>query len=138
MSDVTDETLIREFEAATLAAFPHAAHVRVAWWYLRHSPLPEAMGRFRTGIRRFAEAKGAAGKYHETMTVAWLLLIAERAGDAPDLTWPEFSARYPELLDPALLSRYYRPETLAGERARRAFVMPDRVAHPPVTRVPHE
>lgn len=125
MTDESDASLVAEFEATTLADFPHAAHVRVAWWYLQQAPLHEAMGRFITGIRRYAASKGAAHKYHETITVAWLLLIAERVGDAGDLTWAEFASRYPELFDTSLLTRYYRPETLASERARKGFVLPE-------------
>ena len=125
---MTDDELVAAFEATTLPAdqFPHSAHVRVAWWYLRHGPLPEALGRFSSALRRFADAKGATGKYHETMTVAYMLVIAERVSDAPGLTWPEFSARNADLFErSSILARYYRPETLASERARKAFVMPD-------------
>lgn len=126
MTDDTDASLVAAFEATTLAGFPHDAHVRVAWYYLKQSPLPEAMARFIAGIRRYAASKGAAHKYHETITIAWLLLIAERVGDSPDLTWLAFVSRYPELCDPSLLSRYYRPDTLASERARKGFVWRDR------------
>src|SRR5215471_2418765 len=55
---MTDEALVRGFEAATLDEFPHAAHVRVAWWYLTHEPLLVAIGRFKAALRRFAAAKG--------------------------------------------------------------------------------
>lgn len=126
MTDDTDASLVEAFEATTLADFPHDAHVRVAWYYLKQSPLPEAMARFIAGIRRYAASQGAAHKYHKTITVAWLLLIAERVGDSPDLTWPDFASRYPELFDASLLSRYYRPDTLASERARKGFVWGDR------------
>jgi len=129
---MTDEELIRYFETAEAppGGFPHREHVRVAWWYVCRHPLPEALERFRTGLRRFAEARGAADKYHETITTAFVLLIDERLDEigraAP---WSEFASRCPDLLGwrPSILDRYYRPETLASERARRVFVMPDRL-----------
>lgn len=129
---MTDEELVRAFEAKTLTAvlFDHAAHVRVGWWYVRHCRLGEAIDRFSDALRGFAAAHGAAGKYHETVTIAYLLAIAERLQQAPQLEWPDFAARYPELFErqPSLLTRYYRDDTLQSARARAAFVMPDRMA----------
>lgn len=41
-----------------------------------------------------------------------------------------FAERYPELLawKPSILDRYYTTETLTSDRARRTFVMPDRLS----------
>lgn len=126
-----DAEVVRLFEATTLTAFPHEAHVRVAWWYLQHAPLPDAMGQFMRAIRRFAAAKGASAKYHETVTVAWVLLIAQRVGETPTLKWVDFAAHHADLFSqPSPLERYYEPATLASDRARRGFVMPDRLAPP--------
>jgi hypothetical protein len=126
---VTDEAFIRGFESTTLpkSEFTHRSHVRAAWWYLRQAPLPEAMSRFIASLRRYAAAHNAAAIYHETITVAWILLIAERVGAARELEWEAFAARYPELFEKSLMARYYQPETLASDRARQGFVMPDRV-----------
>jgi hypothetical protein len=108
----------------------------VAWCYLRRLPLLQALDRFRTGLRRFADAHGASQKYHETMTVAYVLLIHERLEEgAWDLGWSEFAARNPDLLAwrPSILDRHYRPETLASEHAKRAFVPPDLLPLPLTT-----
>jgi hypothetical protein len=127
---MTDAELVQAFEASTLATtgFTHTEHVRVAWWYLRHAPLAEAIGQFSSSLRRFAAAKGVPGLYHETITVAFLLIIAERLHEARDLDWDAFAARYPELLvrRPWILTRYYSQELLDSPRARAGFVMPDR------------
>ena len=128
---MTDEELVAAFESTELRGdqFTHAAHVRVAWCYLRRLSTAEALARFDLGLRRFAAANGAAGKYHATITTAFMLLIAERLDGVRDLAWAEFSARHPELLirQPSLLSQYYRAETLTSDRARRIFVMTDRL-----------
>ncbi len=128
---MSDEDLVRAFESTELPAgqFTHASHVRVAWWYLRHASLPEALGRFSASLRRYAASLGAADKYHETITVAYMLLIAERLDGAAHLTWPEFAERNPDLLTgkPSILSTYYTDALLFSERAKRAFVMPDKV-----------
>jgi hypothetical protein len=129
---VDNESLIRLFEAgeAPPDGFHHREHVRVAWWYLRESPLPEALGRFVAGLRRFAAAQEKPDLYHETITMAYVLLIAERLDDeGRELSWEEFARRNPDLLTwkPSILARYYREETLASARAKRTFVMPDRL-----------
>lgn len=125
---LTNDDLLCRFENATLdgAAFDHAAHVRVAWLILRADPLPRALVRFSTGLQRLATALGAPGKYHETITWAFMLLIHERLAEHD--TWEAFAAAHPELFDRGILRRYYRDETLASPRARRAFVLPDRLS----------
>jgi hypothetical protein len=127
-----DERLIELFEAGEAPAegFRHEHHVRAAWWYLRQHQLPEALVRFSTALRRFAVAHGKPQLFHETITVAYLLLINERLDAAgPDVSWEIFAAENQDLLSwrPSVLDRYYREETLKSERARRTFVMPDRL-----------
>jgi hypothetical protein len=130
---VNDRELVAAVEGCTLAGadFHHADHVRLAWIYLRDLPLIEGLERFATTLRRFAAHHGAAEKYHETITWAYLLLIHERmqaTGAARD--WEAFRAANPDLLAwrPSILERYYTPRTLASETARRSFVLPDRLA----------
>lgn len=128
---MTDDELIAAFESTELPAdqFTHETHVRVAWCYLHRASLPEALAAFATALKRYADSKGAIGKYHETVTVAWMLLIAERLADGGELSWAGFAQRHPDLLSraPSPLDRYYSPELLASDRARRSFVMPDRL-----------
>jgi hypothetical protein len=128
-----DERLIELFEAGEAPAegFHHEHHVRVAWWYLCHHQLPEALVRFSAGLRRFALAHGKPQLFHETITVAYMLLINERLDAVGrEVAWEAFAARNADLLSwrPSVLDRYYREETLKSERARRTFVMPDRLA----------
>jgi hypothetical protein len=128
-----DDTLVRSFEAGVAPpdGFHHREHVRVAWWYLRQHALTEALARFSEGLRRFATAHGKPDLYHETITTAYVLLINERLdGAARSFTWDEFAGRNPDLLSwkPSVLDRYYHPDTLKSERARRTFVLPDRLA----------
>jgi hypothetical protein len=124
-----DRALVDAFEATTLPAedFPHAAHVRVGWYYLCHLPMLDAMARFKAALQRFATAKGKPDRYHETITMAYLVLIAERLTTDRGLSWDEFAARNPDLLtwNPSILARYYTDETLASADARLAFVLPD-------------
>jgi hypothetical protein len=127
-----DDDLLTAFEAGREpdGGFHHREHLRVAWLYLRRDPWPVALGRFAEGLKRFATAQGKPGLYHETVTVAYFLLIHERMAEASESTFDAFAARHPELLGwkPSILDRYYDAATLGSERARRVFVMPDRLA----------
>jgi len=126
-----DDDLLTAFEAGREpdGGFHHREHLRVAWLYLRRDPWPVALGRFAEGLKRFATAQGKPGLYHETVTVAYFLLIHERMAEASEPTFDAFAARHPELLGwkPSILDRYYDAATLGSERARRVFVMPDRL-----------
>jgi hypothetical protein len=124
------QALVRAFEAGEdpPGGFHHAHHVFMAWWYLRAHPLGEALTRFSVALRRFATARGKPDLYHETITVAFMLVICDRLGAAPDASWDAFAAANGDLFSwkPSVLDRYYRGETLWSERARAGFVMPDR------------
>ena len=75
--------------------------------------------------RGLADALGAPGKYHETMTVGWARLVGSRVVASEPLPFPAFLGAHPELLRRDLLGVYYSHELLASERARAAFVEPD-------------
>jgi hypothetical protein len=109
------------------AAFDHEAHVYAAWLYTGRFALPEAIERFTAALRRLTVNFGAPEKYHETISWFFLLLIAERRHDSGN-DWTAFRRRNDDLFEPSrhILERYYRAETLAGEKARRSFVLPDR------------
>jgi hypothetical protein len=126
---MNDRDFADAFERCTLpnGSFHHRDHVRMAWIYLRHLPLLDALARFTTSLRRFASANGHPEIYHATITWAYLLLTHERIERAPATDWESFASANPDLLTwrPSLLDRYYEPETLASDLARRVFVMPD-------------
>src|SRR5690606_14020458 len=71
--------LVRRFEACTLepGAWTHEAHLRVALAYVRRHGPGAALGLMRDGIRRFnAFLGGDPAAYHETITRAWITLVA--------------------------------------------------------------
>lgn len=141
--DEEDLTFEGAFERLEVAgdAFHHEDHVRLGWICLRQAPLAVAADRFIRLLKAFAAHHGAHGLYHDTITWAYLLLIQDRLTQMPEEHgWQEFARRNPDLLQysPSILPRYYREETLASERARESFVMPDawlekRPASDPVT-----
>ncbi len=127
-----DEDFIAAFESGSLAAteFDHRAHVRLGWLYLRNMPMAEAIDRFVAGLKAFTRRCGAEDKYHETITWFYLLLIADRqARDQAD-SFDDFIAANSDLVTDtkAMLTRYYRQETLQAQSARRHFLLPDNFA----------
>jgi hypothetical protein len=133
--DADDVAIVKAFEAGEEppGGFHHREHVRVAWWYLRQHPWLDAAASFSAALRRFAAAQGKPDLYHETITTAFLLIINERLyGADQGQTWTEFCEANPDLLvwKPSVLDRYYHRETLASDRARRCFLLPDRLLHP--------
>jgi hypothetical protein len=133
MSRMTDEAFARAFEKGSItpAQFDHAAHVRVAWVYLQEAEsLEEALSRMRDAIRRFAAAAGVPGKYHETITVLWMRLLAEvrAAGASGELA--DVLLAHPALADKDLPLQYYSRALLFSDDARAGWVEPDLRAGP--------
>jgi hypothetical protein len=108
--------------------FRHREHVRLAYaLLLREGDLAAALSAFRALLKRFAAHAGAAAKYHETITCAYVVLISERMHDRAYASSAAFLADNPDLLDHrgGALARYYDVEALtASPRARAAFVLP--------------
>ena len=126
---MTNMDIVSDFEQGLAPGdFHHADHVRVAFAYVAELPLLEAVAKFSAALRRFATARGKPNLYHETITWAYLFLIAERMARAEaELSWEEFAQRNSDLLvwKGGILERNYAKATLASDLARRVFVMPD-------------
>jgi hypothetical protein len=129
---MNDAEWMQAFEKCTLPAgsFHHAEHVKLAFLYLQKFASLEALERFSSNLTRFAAANGKLGLYNETITWAFLLIIRERIAraDSPQ-TWAEFSSVNTDLLrwEDNILKKYYRPETLSSELAKRIFLFPDKL-----------
>lgn len=120
---------VEEFEAGTLKpeAFDHEAHVYVAWRLLQENAPVQATWRFLSGLRRLTQALGIESKYHETISCFYMAIIAERRMEKPRQGWAAFAESNPDLLGPAnkLLEKYYTPEKLWSDLAKRQFLLPD-------------
>jgi hypothetical protein len=129
---MTNAELIHRFELNPRAAesFHHADHVRLAYAYLSEYPVLQALEKFCTALKRFAEARGKSQLYHETITHAYFFLIRERMARCPSAAWEEFARRNPDLLvwKNGVLSRYYQKATLQSDLARSIFIFPDKCA----------
>jgi hypothetical protein len=128
-NELDDDALIEAFEGLAIAPadFRHREHVRLGFAMLqREADFGEGAVRFHRALRRFVAAHGAAAKYHETLTWAFLALIHERMYRDPCATSHELLARHPDLLAGALARSYDVAEIAASPIARAVFVLPTR------------
>ena len=127
-----DAALLETFEALAIAPadFGHREHLRLGFAVLaRERDLAAAAIAFRRMLRRFADAHGVSGKYHETITWAYLALIAERMHGQAYASSHELLAANPDLLDHrgGALARLYDVDAItASPLARAVFVLPRR------------
>jgi hypothetical protein len=118
------------FEDASLspADLDHRAHLRLGWAYLvEDTDFALAAWRFRSALRRYADAVGAQGKVHETITWAYLALLREAMDGRNDPDAASLLAAHPELLDHrggALAAVFDVPEVTADPLARRVLILP--------------
>ena len=110
-------------------SFDHEAHVYLAWLYLDRYPVTEAIDRYTAALKRLTAKLGVPGKYHDTITWFFMLIIAQRRIACADVGWTVFKEKNADLLsrENNVLNRYYSKETLATDAARQSFVLPDRL-----------
>jgi hypothetical protein len=132
VTDLYIESFIRAFENGSLSRpeWTHSRHFVMALWYLRRHNREEATGLIRAGIQRHNERQGNLTGYHETITLAWIIVI-ERFLAVRDLDVP-LSVLAGELLaqcgNKDYLLRFYSRERLFSDEARHRWVPPDLAA----------
>ncbi len=129
-TDAEIEAMVRAFEDGSLprSEWTHASHLLVGLWYLSRYPRDRATRLVRDGIRRYNRIHGRDSGYHETITLAWLAVIAGFLARC-DRARP-ISVLAEGLIDGCgdkdHLLRYYSREFLMSDEARQAWVPPDR------------
>lgn len=105
--------------------FDHKAHVYAAWCALRRYGDPAGRERFVAALRRFVDIHGAQSKYHDTITRAFLQIIADRSRDTAG--WQTFRRSHAALVGHGMeeLLKHYSRDLLFSDEARTGFVDPD-------------
>lgn len=132
MLDIADIRFLEEFENGTLCPedFDHEGHVHAAWCCLEEYGDLGGRERFVTALRQFVRIHGAEDKYHDTITRAFLDVIAIHASDSKD--WTTFRRRNPAIIDNGmgLLLKHYSHDVLFSDAARTGYVGPDLLPFP--------
>jgi hypothetical protein len=109
----------------TRGGFGHREHLELAWSYLWVYPIEEAVDVMVAAIRHVARLHGAEGKYHETITRAWLHFVAVHMQRWGADSFEEFLERNPDLLDGKLIEHFYSRKVIRSESARASWTVPD-------------
>jgi hypothetical protein len=104
------------------SSFRHGDHLRFAWLQLHRQSFDAALDSVRNGIRKYAAHHGVSNIYHETLTTAWVKLLATH--DEPSFV--EFIRINEAHLNRELLHRFWTPSALESESARSAWLPPDK------------
>lgn len=105
--------------------FGHRQHVHLTWLAVRRCGTQGAVRLVSEGIQTTARYAGVPQKYNATVSRAWVELVGHHAAEHD---WDDFAAfadHHSSLLDKRLLTRFYRPSTLASTEARTGWVEPD-------------
>lgn len=101
-------------------SFRHGDHLRFAWLHLHRQSFDDALASVRNGIRKYAAHHGASQIFHETLTEAWVRLLATHREES----FAEFIRINEARLSRELLYRFWTPAALASERARLGWLPP--------------
>jgi N-formylglutamate deformylase len=123
-----DDEFLEAFHSCRLrtSEFRHADHLRLAWLHLAREPFEPALARVRGGIQAFAKHHNLTDLYHETITTAWVHLLATHLpATHQENNFEEFLTANEPRLNSALLHHFWTPEVLASREARSRWVPPD-------------
>ena len=130
--DLNDGAFIRAFEDLTLHphSFNHEAHVRLAWAYLRRYSLVTSIEKYTNGLKKLTQHYGLDGKYHETISWFFMIIINERRTLTLPNDFTTFKNENPDLFDSSsgVLQQYYPKDVLASDFARRTFILPNPIS----------
>jgi hypothetical protein len=138
--EMTDAEFARRIECGEIRSedFHHREHLRVAWACLQAADsVDAACARMCAAIRTFAAKAGRPGKYHETMTIFWVRLLADvRERMTGERELDAVLPAHPFLLDKDAPLACYSRARLFSDDARLAWQSPDLApigSHAPAT-----
>lgn len=135
MLPVTEQEIdafLAEFEAERLpkARWTHGAHLLTGACYVHALGEAAAIDKMRLCVRRHNESVGTAnsdtGGYHETITIAWIKLLAGLRREVGTMERAAFAALAVDRFvnDRGIFSRYYDFDLPSSVEARRTWVAP--------------
>lgn len=111
-----------------IGEFPHREHVRMGFEMLHRYDFVESALHYSRTLQAMVTKVGKPQAFHQTVTIAFLSLIAERISSGDYADFDSFVRTNADLLDKAALAPWYPSERLATATARRTFLLPEPVA----------
>ena len=135
MLPVTEQEIdafLSEFEAGRLpkARWTHGAHLLTGACYVHALGEAAAIDKMRLCVKRHNESVGTAnsdtGGYHETITIAWIKLLAGLLREVGPIERSAFAALTVERFvnERGIFSRYYDFDLPSSVQARRTWIAP--------------
>ena len=128
-TDAEDRRFFAAFVSGALPPrdFHHREHLRLAYLCLAAEPPDAALATFRRLLQAFLNRHLIdPAKYHETLTCAWFQAVDLHMSRTPGtVSFTDFIARHPALLDANLMFTHYSRERLISAVAREQFITPD-------------
>jgi hypothetical protein len=126
------DEFIAAFEAGTLPKerWTHAAHLLTGACYVYRLGESAATDKMRACVRRYNEAVGGKNTdtsgYHETITVAWIKLLAKLLRQSAPITRAAFAHLAVQRFesDRRIFDRYYDFDLVNSVDARRRWIPP--------------
>jgi hypothetical protein len=125
---MTGVELTRSLERGEMPnqSFHHSSHLHVAWVYLTESSsAEEAASKMCDTLRRFTALAGKPEKYHETITLFWVHLLARAQVVSRATRLEEVVHSNPQLLEKNFPLVYYSAKRLFSDEARASWMEPD-------------
>jgi hypothetical protein len=107
-----------------VASFPHREHVRMGFEMLRRHDFAETALQYSRTLQLMTTRAGKPEAFHQTVTIAFLSLIAERLESGNYADFDTFAHANPDLFDKSAVTRLYGSERLKADAARRTFLLP--------------
>ncbi len=126
------DEFIAAFEAGTLpkARWTHGAHLLTGACYVHALGEAQATNKMRLCVRRYNEAVGGkntdSSGYHETITVAWIKLLAGLLRETRPLDRATFAALALQRFegDKNIFRKYYNFDLVGSVEARKTWIPP--------------
>jgi hypothetical protein len=111
--------------------FHHRQHINLAFIAVSRYGMPTAADRVCAWIKQVAVYERAPQKYHETVSRAWVEVVAHHLAANPSCQqFDEFALANPALFGKRLLSAHYSSSALSTPEARQTFADPDLLPFP--------
>jgi hypothetical protein len=111
-----------------VAEFDHRAHIRLAYIYLVENNTEQSVDLMRDALTDLLKHAGIdpSGKYHETITEAWILATNHFIRNTENSqSAEEFIDKNAIMLDSKIMMTHYSAEVLFSNEARNGFVEPN-------------
>jgi hypothetical protein len=132
VTELEIDAFLAAFEGGTLpkARWTHGAHLLTGACYVHAFGEAAAIDRMRVCVRRYNEAVGGKNTetsgYHETITVAWIKLLAGLLRESGSMERGAFAALAEERFERQrdIFRRHYDFDLVGSVEARRVWVAP--------------